>query len=139
MGLIIFHGVPYNLYRSTSSFWSALLLVCDTPSSRDRPLCRCHANCASLCGAGAGTIGVGRDWPHVTEKHKPDEAVLFDLLAVWGDSSRTRDLTWLIILQSSMVFEERRDTKPVAVEAECPMGQSGPWEGSVLAAAQSGH
>jgi hypothetical protein len=79
------------------------------------------------------------DWPHVTEKHKPDEAVLFDLLAVWADSSRTRDLTWLIILQSSMVFEERRDTKPVAVEAECPMGQSGPWKGPVLAAAQTGH
>jgi D-galactarolactone isomerase len=33
----------------------------------------------------------GSDWPHVTEKHKPDDAVLFDLLAVWAGSNRTRD------------------------------------------------
>lgn len=37
----------------------------------------------------------GSDWPHVTEKeHKPDDAVLMDLLATWipGDSDRKRAL-----------------------------------------------
>jgi len=34
----------------------------------------------------------GSDWPHVTEKHKPDDAELFDLLAVWAGSDRNRDL-----------------------------------------------
>lgn len=33
----------------------------------------------------------GSDWPHVTEKHKPDDAELFDLLAVWAGSEKTRD------------------------------------------------
>lgn len=33
----------------------------------------------------------GSDWPHVTETHKPDDAELFDLLAVWAGSNRTRD------------------------------------------------
>jgi D-galactarolactone isomerase len=33
----------------------------------------------------------GSDWPHVTEQHKPDDAVLFDLLAVWAGSNGTRD------------------------------------------------
>jgi D-galactarolactone isomerase len=32
----------------------------------------------------------GSDWPHVTEKHKPDDAVLFDLLAMWAGSNGTR-------------------------------------------------
>lgn len=34
----------------------------------------------------------GSDWPHVTETHKPDDAELFDLLAVWAGSERIRDL-----------------------------------------------
>jgi len=34
----------------------------------------------------------GSDWPHVTEKHKPDDAELFDLLAVWAGSDRVHDL-----------------------------------------------
>jgi D-galactarolactone isomerase len=33
----------------------------------------------------------GSDWPHVTEQHKPDDAVLFDLLAVWAGNNGTRD------------------------------------------------
>ncbi|SFM48918.1 Predicted metal-dependent hydrolase, TIM-barrel fold [Methylobacterium pseudosasicola] len=33
----------------------------------------------------------GSDWPHVTEKHKPDDAVLFDLLTDWAGSETTRD------------------------------------------------
>jgi D-galactarolactone isomerase len=34
----------------------------------------------------------GSDWPHPTEKedHKPDDAVLFDLLAVWAPNELTR-------------------------------------------------
>jgi D-galactarolactone isomerase len=32
----------------------------------------------------------GSDWPHVTERHKPDDAVLFDLLAGWVDDERIR-------------------------------------------------
>jgi len=33
----------------------------------------------------------GSDWPHPTEKHqKPDDALLFDLLAVWAPDERTR-------------------------------------------------
>jgi predicted TIM-barrel fold metal-dependent hydrolase len=36
----------------------------------------------------------GSDWPHVTEAHKPDDAVLFDLLAYWApdDAARTKIL-----------------------------------------------
>ncbi len=33
----------------------------------------------------------GSDWPHVTEKHKPDDAVLFDLLSDWAGSEAMRD------------------------------------------------
>ena len=32
----------------------------------------------------------GTDWPHPTEKIKPDDAVLFDLLAVWAPDEATR-------------------------------------------------
>jgi predicted TIM-barrel fold metal-dependent hydrolase len=32
----------------------------------------------------------GSDWPHPTEKDKPDDAVLFDLLADWVPDERTR-------------------------------------------------
>ena len=32
----------------------------------------------------------GSDWPHPTEKHKPDDAVLFDLLADWVPDAATR-------------------------------------------------
>lgn len=32
----------------------------------------------------------GSDWPHVTEKHMPDDAVLFDLLGVWAGDEKTR-------------------------------------------------
>jgi predicted TIM-barrel fold metal-dependent hydrolase len=31
------------------------------------------------------------DWPHPTEKDKPDDAVLFDLLAVWVPDEATRN------------------------------------------------
>jgi len=33
----------------------------------------------------------GSDWPHVTEAHKPDDALLFDLLTVWAGDRATRD------------------------------------------------
>jgi len=32
----------------------------------------------------------GSDWPHPTEKEKPDDAVLFDLLAEWAPEQATR-------------------------------------------------
>jgi D-galactarolactone isomerase len=32
----------------------------------------------------------GSDWPHVTEIHKPDTALLFDLLAIWAGDEATR-------------------------------------------------
>jgi predicted TIM-barrel fold metal-dependent hydrolase len=32
----------------------------------------------------------GSDWPHPTENHKPDDAVLFDLLALWVPDENTR-------------------------------------------------
>ena len=32
----------------------------------------------------------GSDWPHPTEKEKPDDAVLFDLLGVWAPDEVTR-------------------------------------------------
>ncbi len=32
----------------------------------------------------------GSDWPHVTEAHKPDTALLFDLLSVWAGDEPTR-------------------------------------------------
>lgn len=32
----------------------------------------------------------GSDWPHPTEKNKPDDAVLFDLLSVWAPEEATR-------------------------------------------------
>jgi predicted TIM-barrel fold metal-dependent hydrolase len=33
----------------------------------------------------------GSDWPHPTEKDKPDDAVLFDLLALWVPDEATRN------------------------------------------------
>jgi predicted TIM-barrel fold metal-dependent hydrolase len=30
------------------------------------------------------------DWPHPTEKNKPDDAVLFDLLTAWAPDETTR-------------------------------------------------
>ena len=33
----------------------------------------------------------GSDWPHVTERHKPDDAALFDLLSDWAGSTAARD------------------------------------------------
>lgn len=33
----------------------------------------------------------GSDWPHITEPHKPDDALLFDLLTVWAGDEKTRD------------------------------------------------
>jgi D-galactarolactone isomerase len=32
----------------------------------------------------------GSDWPHPTEKNKPDDAMLFDLLADWAPDEQTR-------------------------------------------------
>jgi predicted TIM-barrel fold metal-dependent hydrolase len=32
----------------------------------------------------------GSDWPHPTEKAKPDDALLFDLLSVWAPDARVR-------------------------------------------------
>ncbi len=32
----------------------------------------------------------GSDWPHPTEKDKPDDAVLFDLLSDWAPDEQTR-------------------------------------------------
>ena len=31
------------------------------------------------------------DWPHPTEKEKPDDSVLFDLLAQWAPDEATRN------------------------------------------------
>jgi predicted TIM-barrel fold metal-dependent hydrolase len=33
----------------------------------------------------------GSDWPHPTEKDKPDDAVLFDLLSMWAPDEATRN------------------------------------------------
>jgi predicted TIM-barrel fold metal-dependent hydrolase len=33
----------------------------------------------------------GSDWPHLTEAHKPDDALLFDLLTQWAGDERTRN------------------------------------------------
>ena len=32
----------------------------------------------------------GSDWPHPTQKEKPDDALLFDLLADWAPEEATR-------------------------------------------------
>jgi predicted TIM-barrel fold metal-dependent hydrolase len=32
----------------------------------------------------------GSDWPHPTEKDKPNDALLFDLLSVWAPDARVR-------------------------------------------------
>ena len=33
----------------------------------------------------------GSDWPHPTENNKPDDALLFDLLAAWAPDEKTRN------------------------------------------------
>ena len=40
--------------------------------------------------AAPGRMVWGSDWPHPTEKDKPDDAVLFDLLADWAPDEATR-------------------------------------------------
>jgi predicted TIM-barrel fold metal-dependent hydrolase len=32
----------------------------------------------------------GSDWPHPTEKEKPNDALLFDLLGEWAPDEKTR-------------------------------------------------
>lgn len=34
----------------------------------------------------------GSDWPHITESHKPDDALLFDLLTTWAGDEGRREL-----------------------------------------------
>jgi hypothetical protein len=36
----------------------------------------------------------GSDWPHPTEKQKPDDAVLFDLLTEWAPDDAVRTAIW---------------------------------------------
>jgi len=43
----------------------------------------------------------GSDWPHPTEKEKPDDAVLFDLLSVWIPDEATRRR---ILVENPSVF-----------------------------------
>jgi D-galactarolactone isomerase len=43
----------------------------------------------------------GSDWPHPTEKDKPDDAVLFDLLGVWAPDAATR---WRILVDNPAAF-----------------------------------
>ena len=43
----------------------------------------------------------GSDWPHPTEKDKPDDAVLFDLLAQWAPDEATRNR---ILVQNPQVL-----------------------------------
>jgi predicted TIM-barrel fold metal-dependent hydrolase len=33
----------------------------------------------------------GSDWPHPSEKHTPDDALLFDLLSQWAPDEATRN------------------------------------------------
>jgi D-galactarolactone isomerase len=49
---------------------------------------------ASLAKAAPGRMVWGSDWPHRGEKHMPDDAALFDLLAAWvpDEASRRRIL-----------------------------------------------
>jgi predicted TIM-barrel fold metal-dependent hydrolase len=44
----------------------------------------------ALVAAAPERLVWGSDWPHVTEKHKPDTAALFDLLADWAGGERRR-------------------------------------------------
>ena len=44
----------------------------------------------SYIGAAPERVVWGSDWPHPTQKVKPDDAVLFDLLADWAPNEATR-------------------------------------------------
>ncbi len=44
----------------------------------------------ALIAAAPERLVWGSDWPHPTERTKPDDAVLFDLLAEWAPDERTR-------------------------------------------------
>ena len=46
------------------------------------------------------------DWPHPTEKDKPNDAVLFDLLAEWTPEAATRTA---ILVQNFTGFRNPRD------------------------------
>ena len=44
----------------------------------------------ALVGAAPERLVWGSDWPHVTEQHKPDDAVLLDLLGRWSGTEKNR-------------------------------------------------
>jgi predicted TIM-barrel fold metal-dependent hydrolase len=44
----------------------------------------------ALVAAASERMVWGSDWPQPTEQHKPDDAVLFDLLAPWVPDEATR-------------------------------------------------
>ena len=49
------------------------------------------------------------DWPHPTEKDKPNDAVLFDLLTEWAPDEATRTRILVEIRRRSTVFRARCD------------------------------
>jgi len=57
----------------------------------------------SLCEGGAGALVWGSDWPHPSEKDnaKPDDSILFDLLAEWAPIETVRNPSWSRIRRSS--------------------------------------
>ena len=44
----------------------------------------------ALVGAAPDRMVWGSDWPHPTEKAKPDDAALFDLVSDWAPDAATR-------------------------------------------------
>ena len=58
------------------------------------------------------------DWPHPTEKEKPDDAVLFDLLAEWVPDAPTGPLFWCRTRESFTAFPRRREL--LSDSGECP-------------------
>ncbi len=45
----------------------------------------------ALIAAAPERLVWGSDWPHITERHKPDASQLLDLLSVWTGSTAKRD------------------------------------------------
>jgi predicted TIM-barrel fold metal-dependent hydrolase len=51
-----------------------------------------NSRCGAILGDGLHDFVWGSDWPHPTEKaSKPDDAILFDLLADWAPDEATRN------------------------------------------------
>ena len=62
------------------------------------------------------------DWPHPTEKEKPNDAVLFDLLAEWAPEAAARTA---ILVENPATLSRLSEIHVTELEPVTPAGEAG--------------